>query len=175
MPTAYSTAAHRQNSSPGVKPKLPPRRVSSPTPHSATAALIMLAVFGSLRMIAASISGTNTIAVFSRNDTVDVSVVLSAVSSKVMTAVNTAPIIAPPIISRRLACLSLRKNIMPSTTKPRRKRAARRLNVPSVSSPVLLKRYALLRVSMTAARSSSACFLLIYITPVDISIIRGYT
>ena len=46
-------------------------------------------------MSSASISGTNMIAVFSRNEAVEVSVVLSAISSSDMTSANTPPRIAP--------------------------------------------------------------------------------
>lgn len=55
---------------------------------------------------------------------------------------SAAPMIAPPKRSWRLMCLSRPQNITPKAKNASRNLAAKRLKVPRVSRPVLLKMYA---------------------------------
>ena len=97
-------------------------------------------------------------AVFSSSDTVEESVVLSAVSSAVSVRKNSVPSTAPWSSALPLMCRSLFQKSTASRIKASRNRQASRSKVPSVPSTILLNTKDVARAEMTAASSSSARF-----------------
>ena len=92
---------------------------------------------------------------FSSRDTVEVSVVLRAVSSQAMTAKYSAPTTAPAASSLLRMCGSFRGKTSSSSAKAIRKRMASRLNTSMSASTILLKMKDVARAAITAASSSS--------------------
>ena len=105
----------------------------------------------------AAISGTNTTAEFSRNDTTSVSEVRSAYISSTMSAASSTPRPAPRAIAARSAARRRLRNSTAKITKAQVKRKNIKSKGPTSPSSVFENTYAILRAAMTATMSSEAC------------------
>ena len=158
MATAYRIAESMHSPSPRPKLNLPERRVREPTPMRVSPAQNSAFLQGSFLCSSASISGTITIAVFSRKEVVEARVCLRAKSSAAIIAEKAPPIAIPMSSVLRFIRLIRLKNMAQSITKARQKRTESMFSGLMVASTALDSNREVLRATMTPARSSSAGF-----------------
>ena len=135
---------------------MPSPAVSSVTPTMTTAVHAIVFNAGTRRATTAANRGTNTMAVFSRNDTVDEAARVSDTSSKPITTKNREPSSNPCRNVRRSTARRLRQNTMASNANAIRNRIAIRVKGPMPTNSNLLNRYAVARAPTTAAKSTAA-------------------
>ena len=162
MAIAYRQASIRHRPSPSPNPDRPFFSVRNPTPASVTAAHSSARRSGAVRCSTASNSGTMTMAVLVRNDTVEAVVMVSPNTSQVITAKNAPPKIMPWSRSVFVTWRSFFQKMTHSTAKARQNRTASRFRGLMLSSPTLANNSDVLLAKMTPASSHSAAFLLIW-------------
>ena len=151
-------AESMQSPSPRPKLNLPERRVRAPTPIKVSPAQSRALLQGSFLCSSASISGTMTIAVFSRKEVVEARVCLRAKSSAAIIAENAPPIAMPmSSVLRSIRFIRL-KNMAQSITKARQKRTESMLRGLIVVRSALDSSREVLRATITPARRNSAGF-----------------